>query len=321
MAKANKESIDASVENVKDENASLADYSEHGSVWNVHKAQADAVMSIYKTVKRFERYALRINQCSGVLRFGWVVDNETGEVSFKLHDAYFCRVRHCPICQWRRSLMWQSKFYKVLPEIQQQYPSARWLFLTLTVRNCGVSDLGSQLRLMGEAWRKLVRRKELSNVLGWVRTTEITRGKNGSAHPHFHVLLMVNPSMLSKNYIKQSKWVEIWQQSAKLDYAPMVDIRTVKPKKGQSTHDALGGAIAETLKYAVKPSDMVADKEWFLEMTKQVHKRRFIASGGVLKDVLNFCDTEYQNNECDKKLAFNWWQHEKEYKRYPIADD
>ena len=31
---------------------------------------------------------------------------------------------------------------------------------------------------------------------------------------------------------------------------------------------------------------MVADPEWFLELTKQTHKRRFVATGGALKDIL-----------------------------------
>ncbi|MDI5829544.1 hypothetical protein MJN51_34485, partial [Salmonella enterica subsp. enterica serovar Kentucky] len=33
-------------------------------------------------------------------------------------------------------------------------------------------------------------------------------------------------------------------------------------------------------------ADMVADPEWFLELTRQTHKRRFVATGGALKDVL-----------------------------------
>ncbi|MDI5568585.1 protein rep, partial [Salmonella enterica subsp. enterica serovar Kentucky] len=41
------------------------------------------------------------------------------------------------------------------------------------------------------------------------------------------------------------------------------------------------GAVAETLKYSTKPADMVADPEWFLELTRQTHKRRFVATGGM----------------------------------------
>ena len=51
-------------------------------------------------------------------------------------------------------------------------------------------------------------------------------------------------------------------------------------------------AIAETFKYAVKPSEIVHDsgdpaaRDWFYELTKQTHKLRFVASGGALKDAL-----------------------------------
>lgn len=328
MAKANNESINEPLENVKDENASLADYSEHGSIWDLHKAQADKVMAVYlRAEKRFHSYARRIYDCSGVLRFQPLLDTKTGEYTLKLRDAYFCRVRHCPICQWRRALMWQAKFYQALPSIQEQYPTARWLFLTLTIRNCGVQELGSQLRGMGEAWLKLIKRKELSNVLGWIRTTEITKGKGDLAHPHYHILLLVKPSMLSgSGYILHARWTELWQQCAKLDYTPIVNIKAVKPKKGQSELDALGGAVAETLKYAVKPSDMVADKDWFVEMTKQVHKRRFIAAGGVLKDMLTVnvddnVEPTINEQESDKcRLAFKWKPKGKKYKRFRRGD-
>ncbi|OOJ78322.1 replication protein, partial [Escherichia coli] len=53
-----------------------------------------------------------------------------------------------------------------------------------------------------------------------------------------------------------------------------------------ATAELVRGAVAETLKYSTKPADMVADPEWFLELTRQTHKRRFVATGGALKDVL-----------------------------------
>ena len=78
-----------------------------------------------------------------------------------------------------------------------------------------------------------------------------------------------------------------------MNYDPNVDVRAVKPRKpkdGESlasaTAELVRGAVAETLKYSTKPADMVADPEWFLELTKQTHKRRFVATGGALKDIL-----------------------------------
>lgn len=209
----------------------LADYSSRDKPWDVHRAQADDVQAIYATVEEFERYAGRIAKCSGVLRFAQAVDPETGEIGLRLREAHFCRVRHCPVCQWRRSLMWLARFYAALPEVQAQYPKARWLFLTLTVRNCPISDLRETLRGMNAAWQRLIQRKEFRHVYGWLRTTEVTRGRDGSAHPHFHCLMLVPASMVAgKLYVKHERWVELWQQAARLDYAPVVDIRTVKDK-------------------------------------------------------------------------------------------
>lgn len=82
-----------------------------------------------------------MNECSGHLQYSEMLNRETGEIGIKLKSARFCRVRHCPVCQWRKSLMWKARFYKALPDIEKQFKSARWMFLTLTVENCDVSEV------------------------------------------------------------------------------------------------------------------------------------------------------------------------------------
>ncbi|MEL6118032.1 protein rep, partial [Photobacterium sp. SP02] len=89
-----------------------------------------------------------------------------------------------------------------------------------TVRNCPIGDLRSTLQAMNSAWQRLKDRKEFRPVLGWVRTTEVTRGEDGSAHPHFHALLMVPPSWFTTHYVKHSRWVELWADVMRLDYLP-----------------------------------------------------------------------------------------------------
>lgn len=300
----------------------LSDFSPKDKPWDTHRAHADDVQAVYGLAKEFAKYAFRISKCSGFLNFGECTDEQTGEVFYRLREARFCRVRNCPVCQWRRTLMWQARFYQALPKIQAENPNARWLLLTLTVRNCEIEQLGTTLDLMNTAWRKLIKRKALKPVLGWVRTTEVTRGADGTAHPHFHVLLMVRSYWFTTGYVTQAEWVQMWQECAKLSYAPNVDIRAVKPKKGQDETTALSGAVAETLKYAVKPSDMVADENWFLEMTRQVHKRRFVATGGVLKDVFQISDETEQDllvqgeesvPDDENRVSFGWNSEERHY--------
>ena len=273
----------AAVSQPLDQPRFLTDYSPRDRPWDVHRAQAQAVEGFYRDAA-FDALAGRIKGCTAYLGFVWSdPDPETGELRFKLRAARFCRVRHCPVCQWRRSLMWQARFLKALPVIEQAYPSARWLFLTLTVRNCPITDLRATIQSMNKAWHRLVAREEFGAVQGWVRTTEVTRGCDDSAHPHFHVLMMVRPSYFKKHYVRHERWVELWRECARLNYRPTVDIRTVKPKPGKPEF-ALRRAISETLKYTVKPSDLSG--EWLIELTRQVHRLRFVSSGGVLRDIL-----------------------------------
>lgn len=316
----------------------LTDYSPKDAPWDVHRGQSDDVGGIYATAVEFERYAARMADCGGVLRFGWVTTPQTGETALRLREAHFCRVRNCPVCQWRRSLMWQARFYQSLPKIVQEHPKARWLFLTMTVSNCAVGDLADTLTAMNAGWQRLKDRKEFAPVLGWVRTTEVTRGQDGSAHPHFHALVMVPPSWFrGRSYVKQARWVELWRDCMRLDYQPVVDVRAVKERAPEAAQTASGAraaalqrAVAETLKYSVKPSDMTADAEWFLELTRQTHKRRFVATGGALKDVLRVdeeTDRDFiQGNESvdgiddGSRLAFNWREADRRYRRAPKGD-
>jgi plasmid rolling circle replication initiator protein Rep len=219
-------------------------------------------------------------------------------------------------------MMWQARFLKSLPSIEQAHPSARWLFLTLTVRNMPVQELRQSLQEMNKAWHRLVKRPEFaSNVEGWIRTTEVTRGADGSAHPHFHALLMVRPSYFGKGYVKQERWVDLWRECARLDYQPSVRISAVKPKPGTS-ESPLRRAVAETLKYSVKPADMQG--EWLIELTRQVYKLRFIASGGALKNVLRETEETEQDlmladdpadapAPAEPELVFDWQRHIKRY--------
>lgn len=301
----------------------LADVSDKDSVWDEQRYKTELVGDIYSYNAEFERYAERMTDCSTFLEYGF---NDDG---LKLKNANFCRVRHCPVCQWRRSLLWKSNMYVAYEEIKAQYPTHRWLFLTLTVKNCDITDLRETLKHMNKSWTRLKDRVQFLKVVdGWIRTTEVTKGKDGSAHPHFHVMLLVKPSYFAKNYIKQSEWSELWQSVLRVDYMPIVDVRTVKAKTRKrqevvSADDAIKGAIMETLKYSVKPSDMIGDgsKEsnaWFYELTKQTFKLRFVASGGALKDALkrddditdddliNTGNDEEDTNTDDRRLVFTY---------------
>ena len=149
------------------------------------------------------------------------------------------------------------------------------------------------------------------------------------AHPHFHALLLVKPSYFKgQGYIKQGDWVEMWSKALRADYLPSVNVKAVK---ATLTKKDVSNSIkqSETLKYSVKPSDLALERDkgaWLHEMTKQVHKMRFIATGGVLKGILKpedeitteemISSSEEVQDVGEARVAF---QFRPEYRKYVYA--
>ena len=182
------EILDTSTEPVK----YLADYSAKDAKWDAKRGETEGIGGLYKLNETFTRLGGRMDGCSVVLGFAEAVNTDTGEISLKLRQAQFCHVRHCPVCSWRRSMRNTARFFTKLPELREQFPTHRWIFLTLTVKNCATDELRSTIQTMNTAWKRLIQRKDWP-AEGFVRATEVTRGQDGSAHPHFHCLLMVKP--------------------------------------------------------------------------------------------------------------------------------
>jgi hypothetical protein len=223
--------------------------------------------------------------------------------------------------------MWVARFLKALPQIQADYPTARWIFITLTVRNCDLVELRSTIQSMNAAWKRLSLRKQFP-LIGFARALEVTKSKDGTAHPHFHVLGMVQSGYFSgKSYLNQSDWTELWKDCLQVDYTPVVDVRAVKPNK-KFGDDAIRSAIAETFKYSVKSTDLLGkgsdgDRQWLVELTNQLHKTRAITLGGVLKSYLSEAepedligeDLEPPDLEASQHLLFGWREQVKKYGR------
>jgi plasmid rolling circle replication initiator protein Rep len=316
----------------------LSDASPRHKPWDQHRAEADEVSDIFANSQfsRHQRYAKRVEWCSQVLEFARdpPTDLFQSERKLKLTNSWFCRVRHCPVCQWRRALQWQARLYQALPKLLIDYPDARFLFLTLTVRNCPIHELRSTLILLARSWQRLTQ-LSIWPAIGWIRATEITRSqKDRSAHPHFHALLMVPPSYFQAEYLRQEQWAELWQHSLQVDYRPVVDVRVIRQNTKRSRVSVnqvnipqMWAIVSEILKYAVKPSDMIRDHDWFLSLVDQVHKMRSVAVGGVLKPYMRARKrddwitepAEEEANANAERLFFGWKMEVKKYRRLHMS--
>lgn len=302
----------------------LSDVSPDDKPWDDHRANADLVRDLYQEIG-YEQYTERIQDCSKFLEF--VLKQFDDEQKFKLSAAQFCRVRHCPICQWRRSLMWRARFFKVLPKIFEKYPDSRFIFLTLTVENCAVDDLRETITWMNQSWIKLTKRKNFP-AIGWVKSLEITQAKDSLAHPHFHIIMMVKPSYFkSSKYLSKEKWIALWRAVLKVDYDPSIWITAVK-NNDKKLYSGIMEALSETLKYSIKESDLTSNSHWLKSVTNQLYKTRSISLGGIFKtylseeevnnpkDLIHSEIDESEILETDPSFLFVWKEMMKKYQSF-----
>lgn len=334
----------------------LASYGEKDAQWDRHRRNLETITSYYRHCEEFESLAERTYSCSRYLLFKRATDAD-GKSAIKLQRVFTCKVRFCTICSWARTRVWRRRFLISIPQVIQYNPSARFIFLTLTVKNCPIDELNKTIKLMSKAFKRLMDRRGIKRVvLGYARSCEVTKSVDGSAHPHFHVLLMVKSSYFTRDYIKQDEWSQYWKESLQVDYTPVTDVRVVKPKKenGDRTdskvdlgdHTGMIHAVLEVAKYGTKPSDLIGEprdkkgkklgytgeishRDWFLELTRQMAGVKHVVLGGILRqymtdeepnedEILNAVNDEKDilNVDGDDLFFFNWWTDVRKYGRY-----
>jgi plasmid rolling circle replication initiator protein Rep len=256
----------------------LVDKSSTGRVrpWAVQRLAADYIAMSYDEINPDK--AQRIRDCAQWLSF---VKNDKG--GLKLYDARFCRVRLCPICQWRRALKTCAQMYQILDVASSQ--GYQYIFLTLTLKSCWSYQLDDELTHTLRAFNKFTRYKAVKDaVYGYYRGCEITyNADTNSYHPHLHCILAVKKSYFSGQvYLSQKKWTELWKRALAVDYTPIVHIKKCFGGKA---------SVAEACKYCVKPGEVLQMEDWDLTvhtiatLDAATSGRRFVGLGGIFKEI------------------------------------
>lgn len=268
---------------IADESQPLSDVGPRGKErpWAEHRSTGDLLAMIYQ-INQDNKKAERLRGCADIISFA--VDEEGKK---RLNTAWFCRVRLCPICQWRRSLKVYGQAIEIMKLVDRDKPHG-WIMLNLTVRNVDGCDLENELNLLNESWRRMTRSSIWKKtVLGSMRSIEVTHnleiGDNyDTYHPHIHSLLCVEQNYFSgHHYLSREAWTKLWIESAKLSYWPQVFVRRIR--------GCTAGALAEVAKYATKPgSYILPDDLDMMSSTVQVldralNKRRLVSWQGNLK--------------------------------------
>lgn len=288
----------------------LEDYSATGKKrkWDLHKQNNLKLVELYKQAIKISPNVISpkrlqdLADCANQLEYLQDVEGNK-----KLYKTYFCRVRLCPMCQWRRSLKLFSQVSKITDYInQQQNNQVRYLFITLTQKNCNGSELVQEINKINKSFSLLVDKtkrvqpatKFKKMLLGYIKSTEVTYNpKTKTYHPHLHCIFAVQEEYFNKaNYINKNTWRAIWADLLKVDYLPQVNVQAIKPARQQK-------AVAELAKYPAKVSSILnlpqaQAVQVIIDLTTLCYKRRFVAFGGIFKKtkaLLKLQDVEAEN--------------------------
>lgn len=287
----------------------LADYSATGKKrkWDLHKQNNLKLVELYKQAIKINPSVISpkrlqdLADCASQLEY-----LQDAEGNKKLYKTYFCRVRLCPMCQWRRSLKLFSQVSKITDYINQQNDDVRYLFITLTQKNCCGSELVQEINKINKSFSLLVDKtkrvqpatKFKKMLLGYIKSTEVTYNpKTKTYHPHLHCIFAVQGEYFNKaNYINKNSWRAIWADLLKVDYLPQINVQAIKPARQQK-------AVAELAKYPAKVSSILnlpqtQAVQVIMDLTTLCYKRRFVAFGGIFKKtkaLLKLQDVEAEN--------------------------
>ncbi len=277
--------------------------------WREKKVKTVLLSDLYGKAG-YQEYAERARSCCTWIQFAEWEDGRK-----KLSAANFCQLRLCPMCTARRARKAAWKLSQVLNMVEFVH-GAKFLFLTLTIKNVPGWELGAALEQLSKAWYRFMDQRQIErSIKGWFRAIEITRnGRN--FHPHIHAILAVEPDYFSREsrksgkYLNQSDLIDRWQKALQVDYRPSVRIQTTKAKAGTGEARAAGcyKASLEAAKYSVKDEDYIDPKlpeklavEILRDYTIALHRRRLTAFGGWMKEAAKALDAD--NLEEDKDLV------------------
>lgn len=278
--------------------------------------------------------------CADVLTFRKLHDGR-----LKLHQAWFCKDRLCPICNWRRAMKFSTQVGLILNEFKRRNVKGRPIFATFTMQNVKADEIGDSFSHFARSFIKLRQYKEVTgSLVGGIRASEITYNSDRDDYnTHIHCLMWMKPRYFTADYIPQERWTELWKRAAKLNYEPVVNIKAVKPKKPtESDPTGLFSAVLEVSKYPVKPNafqKLVVPKVYETEIQKHarlkriqalengLYRKRLVSFFGLFKtvraelalddpedgDLVNTDNDDESEPETEEVVVAKWDNYYREY--------
>lgn len=119
----------------------------------------------------------------------------------RLYGANFCKHKLCPMCAWRAHLKNSVKFEKAF----RSMPEHDYYHLVLTIQNVPHITKEFIINLRQKATQFI---KKSMKVKDFFLSFELTIGKDGNYHPHYHIIYYKDGTTYTKKWM-QTEWAKV----------------------------------------------------------------------------------------------------------------
>ena len=221
-----------------------------------------------------------------------------------------CNLKWCPVCSRKRAARLSMKYRKA--SRLMEWP----MHVTLTRKNMSWIN-ESDIDALKKGFKALRRRSIfVDNVIGGVKAVELTNTGKGW-HPHLHVLC--DCKWLSNTVPEPMKWhsramkanlCQRASQELQEEWSDCIGqlVSSIKVRRCDG-HTA----VAEVLKYAVKPGDLVTSPDPVAEAIRAISAGRLVSAFGTLYNMrAELKDEEKPSMPCPSCGAAKAWMPEEQ---------
>lgn len=247
-----------------------------------------------RLLSRHGNYAQRLEKCCELLKF-----NVCHNGYLLLKDFQCCRVRGCPICEWRRFGSIARQVYKAAQEIIDFYPAHRYMSISLPLPPSKASNLPEALNNLHLSYRRL---KQLKVWIpdGCLTFIDVSFWNDVSLLK-LNCLCLMPSHYFGKEYISRKKWNEVWSQSLRLDTPSDVEVHNLGKL---SIKD-----VAQHAKKLNRGLDLsLCSDESLVDVINSLHKQKMFTASGAFKEYLSFGDKQARKYYSSEKKAIQAMQ-------------
>jgi hypothetical protein len=260
---------------------------------NQRGLQSEMFASALETDEDLRSCAERVRACYRSLEPMWIPYRE----EYILRPVYGCGVALCPSCLGRHSRP-RRKYIKALTQLMADHPGYMTVFATFTIRSIPAAKLKVGITDLHKSFAKLLRRKPLKQLVGYLRATEFNVGANGAVHHHLHALFLLPPGT------DLGSLTAIWQKAAGTDYVPSVDWEPLFTAADVIRKGTYMNKSPMKLTEEILSTPLLTQ-----QLFRQLRGCRLFSAGGALKHLKATCSnnaTRSSESSLSSSVRFEW---------------